>query len=172
VQSGTASDSWRDAVDWLEQVLSKSRALQPGEELPDDLLARLEAGLLEAGRTVGPAVEALQAMSKAGKKPERTQTLTDTAQVALPPLGRLLYTARWFRVFDHQQQKVRWLMATRYDASANLVEFAEMDGTNTLHMSCAQFVEDLLSGLSAPNNPDEQSQALVRELRGETVAAG
>ncbi len=167
VQSGTASDAWREGVDWLEQVLSLMRTLLPGQGLPAEMVSRLEAGLLEAGRAVGPALDALSALEKSSKKVEARPALTESQQITLPPLARLLHTARWFRVFDHQQQKMRWLMATRYDAPSNTVEFAEMDGGNPLRMGCDQFVTDLRQGLSSPNNPDEQARGLVAELRGE-----
>jgi hypothetical protein len=86
-------------------------------------------------------------------------------------LRDLLSRARWYRVFDHRQEKLRWLRLEAFHPEHDSVAFAEFDGKNPLKMQAALFLHDLRTGRSAPTNPDVHVRGLLQQLQKEHDAA-
>jgi hypothetical protein len=162
---GPQSGQWRAAVDVAEELLRQAPALQSGAELPKPLRERIESGLLCAGRDIAPVMAAFESLRETRPAPETIATEFARVAMRLSPLSRLMEGGRWFRVFDHGQQKMRWLQGRVYDPQSNTVTFADMDGSDALVMHAQQFLEDLKRGLSSPNQPDEETNDIVTELR-------
>jgi hypothetical protein len=168
---GLESAEWRLSLAVAEELLRQAPGIQAGAEVPNALLQKIEAGLIEAGRPTETVLAAFEAMRKAEPPPETVATEFARVAMRLSPLSRLMEGNRWFRVFDHGQQKMRWMRTSEYDPSRNTVTFTEMDGGSPLQMHVQQFIEDLKRGLAAPNNPEGDTAELVAELRGQPEAA-
>jgi hypothetical protein len=177
VAHGESSAQWREGLAWIDALVRQHKAIESGAPVPVALVERLEAGLREAGRSIAPAVKALLDFApvvEPGAPAPAPEAKPEVPSETPRTLATLMQNERWFRVFDHAQERIRWLKTSRYDARTNMVAFAEMDGSNEMTMSAEQFVEDLRRGLSAPNNPDMETTLLVTALRsrlGEAAAA-
>jgi len=79
-------------------------------------------------------------------------------------LGAILRAGRWFRVYEHSTQKMRWVKLDAYYPAQNSIVFAEFDGASPLGVRADQFVKDLQQGLSSPTNPDAHTRALLAQL--------
>ena len=79
-------------------------------------------------------------------------------------LGAILRAGRWFRVYEHTTQKMRWVKLDAYYPAQNSIVFAEFDGASPLGIRADQFVKDLQQGLSSPTNPDAHTRALLSQL--------
>jgi hypothetical protein len=145
-----------ESVEWVQALRSL-----------DESMERVLAG---ASATETAAIEADEAQIPA------TQGEAASAVEVEPPavpdaLGTLLRNARWYRVYDHQQQKMRWLRLEAFYPKHDSLAFTEFDGTNPLCMQAGRFLEDLCSGRSAPCNPDAQVRRLIQQLQKERQAA-
>jgi hypothetical protein len=162
---GLDSAEWRAGLTVAEELLRQAAGIQAGAEVPTSLMKRIITGLTDAGRQPETVVAAFEALRNT--KPDGDGVATEFARVAmrLSPLSRLMESRCWFRVFDHGQQKMRWLQGRTYNPSNNTVIFADMDGSDALVMHAQQFLDDLKRGLSAPNQPDDTTNELITELR-------
>jgi hypothetical protein len=110
--------------------------------------------------TAQPVVErAAEVDSPAPPIPE----VSDKA-IATASLAALMRAGRWFRVYDHQQQRMRWLKLEAYYPAQNSMVFADFDGASPLGVQADQFVDDLRQGLSAPTNPDDETRTILMQL--------
>jgi hypothetical protein len=71
---------------------------------------------------------------------------------------------KWFRVYEHNTQKMRWVKLDAYYPAQNSIVFAEFDGASPLGIRADQFLDDLRKGLSSPTNPDQKTKALLAQV--------
>lgn len=166
---GLDSVEWRGAIGVIEELLRLAPGIQAGASAPKNLLERIEAGLIDAGRPVEPVMQLFEQLRKARPSPTTVATEVARAVMRTSPLSQLMTEGRWFRVFDHGLQRMRWLKAHLYDAGEGTVTFREMDGGTPLVMRGEQFLEDLRRGLSAPNSPEPELVELMAKLRAQAA---
>lgn len=155
---GSDSADWRGGLAVVEHLLR----FASGADVTDTLRQQLEAGMIEVGQSADPLIETLVSL----RRREPASVVVDlNPAVRYSPLARLMQGNRWFRVFDHTQQVMRWMRTHVYDASTQTVVFTEIDGGSPLLMHAQQFLEDLKRGLSAPNQPDEETTQIMSDLR-------
>ena len=119
-----------------------------------------------------PAPEAPAVTPAAAAPAAVAQTVMETAppaetkpQPATPaPLDALMRAGRWFRVFDHRNQSIRWLKLEAYYPAQDSIVFAEFDGANPFGIRAQEFLEDLRHGRSSPANPDSETRALLAQI--------
>jgi hypothetical protein len=187
LEQGHGGAGWREAASCLDELLDySSRSAEPGP-LPEPLLRRLEAGMREAGlpvdlklipqRTPDPAPDAALAAPVCAPTPEPATAPAATAPgredipARLEPPNALLRSGRWFRVFDHRQQKSRWLQLEAYYPAQNSIAFAELDGANPLCMDVSQFLDDLRAGRAAPASRESEARPSAVEPEPQIRAA-
>ncbi len=87
------------------------------------------------------------------------------------PLDLLLKPGQWFRVRDYKRGDDRWLSLSGLHIGQDRVSFSGFDGVTVLAMRAGQFVQDLISGLAEPLNPDASVQQALQRLRAQPTLA-
>ena len=87
------------------------------------------------------------------------------------PLDVLLKPGQWFRVRDYRRGDDRWLSLSGLHIGQDRVSFSGFDGVTVLAMRAGQFVQDLISGLAEPLNPDAGVQQALQRLRAKPALA-
>jgi hypothetical protein len=97
-------------------------------------------------------------------KPVEAAAAALSAMSVMDLLGALLRAGRWFRVYEHTTQKMRWVKLEAYYPAQNSIVFTEFDGASPLGIRADQFIKDIQQGLSSPTNPDAQTRSLMAQL--------
>lgn len=102
---------------------------------------------------------------------QRPAASTAVAPVSAAEVRRLLdllcTPGAWFRVYDHAQNRTRWLKVSSFHPQRDAVAFAEFDGHEALQQRLSALIEDLRCGRSEPINPDPFAKTLLdRVVRG------
>ncbi len=188
---GHDSMQWHDALRALDELMEHALGENPSAPLDEGLRQRLAAGLEAAGVSAeilevaarlphriaetADALVMIETQDPALSTVETPDCVEPAREEELPPvpdaLGTLLRSARWYRVYDHGQQKMRWLRLEAFYPKQDSLAFTEFDGTNPLRMQAGHFLDDLCSGRSAPCNPDAAVRRLIHQLQSEQSAA-
>jgi hypothetical protein len=155
------ADLQDDAAERARSAEERGRERDRAESLRQRLAQDLEVVAPPANEEVAPVAE----------EPIEEEAIQPPAPTATQLLETLVSSARWYRVYDHRQQKMRWLRLEAFYPDRDSLAFTEFDGTNPLRMQAHSFLEDLCSGRSAPCNPDAQVRALIQQLQKEQQAA-
>ena len=139
----------------------------------DSSKSRAEIDGILSDMGVMPALEAWQVVAPAAAIDSSAYTLTpisasnDLREVAVDanPLAALLRPGQWFRVRDYKRGDDRWLSLTGVHLEQDRLSFSGFDGNTALGMRASQFVEDLVSGLAEPLNPEASVQQALQRLR-------
>jgi len=168
-----AADLQDDAADRARAADDRVRERDRAESLRQRLAQDLEVVAPPANEEVAIAIDApvaagtIEAQASAGSTPATEVSPPTATQL----LETLLRSARWYRVFDHRHQKMRWLRLEAFYPEHDSLAFTEFDGTNPLRMQAHDFLADLCAGRSAPCNPDAQVRRLIQQLQKEQQAA-
>lgn len=94
-----------------------------------------------------------------------------TLAMDIDPLDLLLKAGQWFRVRDYKRGDDRWLVLSGLHIGQDRVSFSGFDGVTVLGMRAGQFVQDLISGLAEPLNPDAGVQQALQRLKAQPALA-
>ena len=144
----------------------------------DDILAGLAAlPALEPFRgEANPRPQAAQLLVESDASGYTLTPITasndlNTLVTDIDPLDVLLKSGQWFRVRDYKHGDDRWLALSGLHIGQDRVSFSGFDGVTVLAMRAGQFVQDLISGLAEPLNPDANVQQALHRLRAQPALA-
>lgn len=94
----------------------------------------------------------------------------DSSELAVLPDSfiALMREGSWFRIYDHEQQRIRWLKLESCRPVQNSLLFAGFDAGDLLTMQAGVFLDDLRQGRAAPASPDVETRGLLATLLGKT----
>jgi len=151
----------------------RSRELLEGlrgaiEEL-DDLRVQQEAEAAKAAAAAAPLAPLENRFEPpAGRVSPMPSDRSDEAPTLAPPdaaqlLELLIVPGAWFRIQDNQHKAQRWLKAVAYHPDRDCVAFAEFDGRNSVLLTKAAFLEELLAGRITPLDLSRLAQRSLRD---------
>ncbi|MGQ0697924.1 MAG: DUF1631 family protein [Panacagrimonas sp.] len=144
--------SWRGALAEVEsEALTRALSMRtdPGIRLPRE-------GLPPAAGVEGGKPDAASDLRKPSE-PEPVSApdpasaeAVEAAPNPLALLDLLMVLSSWFRVYDHERGKNRWLKVVTHHPADGSVTFAEFNGQNKLQMRTQAFLDDLAAGRAEP----------------------
>lgn len=123
-------------------------------------------GRAEDGDTAAPANDARPASPAPATPPDAPVSARELRRL----LDLLCAPGAWFRVYDAERRRTRWLKVSSFHPQFDAIAFAEFDGAEALQLRLRNLVEDLRAGRSEPINPDPFAKTLLERLvRGDTA---
>jgi len=144
-----------DKIETLLRGLQDVYARNNGDEMFGPLSLTVEEERLLRSE-VEPA-DAMDGNAAAARLPPST--------TALELLGEILKPESWYRVFDAEQNKTRWLKLASFHPQHDSILFSGFDDSTTLCLRALRFAEDLVHGFSEPINPGSAARGGLARLR-------
>ena len=148
----------------------------PVAPAPEPVPAQKEEELPELVMPVAVAEPAVKAMAPQPEPPqlldfpESIESQIDSRErLALPDsFIALMREGSWFRIYDHEHHRIRWLKLESCRPEQNNLLFVGFDADDLLMMHADAFLHDLRQGRAAPASPDVETRSLLAALLGKT----